>query len=1776
MYSPDTVQMDVLTSYGSHTDAEIEKAAVVLAAKGLFNRTDVSNDSITVDSKVFDHNAVSSLLIDTHAAASFPAVLDEDYVIRTKHNNNPTISGLETAALAGSSGLEFKVLSSTSALHDTNVKVSLSHLQSLYDTSIRADNDTEPSYNLKAEFDQTDANHHHQRAVNSEFNTKLAPYIGLSDVGTQSVSVVPDNVFNSTKAGGRAGFVGNSYTAKYAEPNQTDSLQGAGDITFTDITNHYQPSANSWNVELASNEEQTYEHGSFKIDNAPSTVAITAVAGTFPTYGNNVLPNLANLGVGSHNNGVNTSLPASMTLDDFKSLFSDDVLNSLKTGYKVSLGINSITNSGYKINDLTLFEQIDQSDLKDSLPYMRDLARNPHSINVTPGSVSMIAVDGNSSDATLSSLSINVNAGEKLDSSSAGVDGALKIDSRTPATRVANLTHSNLFSSALTVWYNGDSTNVNNYPVIDSQVELAENVSVRVEKIVHNTENLPTQEVLMNNGISALSYNVTNGPVNNLVNSSLVSFNASGLNTLAADEKVRVFEIGSQRVLTAVGKSLYADWDTTTNLPAGSSLSNMTVHGVMDNLVNDNTDYVHLRCKLTAKLLLDLSVNTYLPSNWTLNLQQGTTNLISSSVSAFNTISGLPLYNNAIMNNLPIYYRIKYETTTSTNSASSLLDMVTVEYSLNSNYTNATSFQIPQSNIDRSSISSTPDLITDVNPDTWEFVTGSYLSKEHKKLVQVVQSSTYSADFALPFGVYKNLIATVSDITDSRTFYAVQNLENGELLPSSSLLDVNAPSILYLLTVSESISTNSGSLTLEGIMNADDLKPYNAVIEGLSSSSPSWLAISDVISVDLFFRSENLFELIGTNLETDLQSDADVKLRIEPQQVGIPNIEISQSYLYIPFKPSPIDSIFSLRVLERTAAGLTDVLLNAQQNVTHLSGSNSFAAIGANWSSHSYTLSVEPQSNNTVISVKQGATTLFTITEANNMVFLGKRFVSASLYDIWASKRTINIGKDTAFFASNLSNVVSGEMILPNMSGVRVTNIVNKSTSPLGSFIAGELSPDTFAVNMIGDLSLLSSLLPLNNTNRVQQYVSSGLFSCILTLPKIRGYNQTNGDINSTLVQSYTLRRTGTQVSFTIGNSLFSQLLTSNLRKAMVNTVNALTDLLSRSNIDLGIKFTSNYSIPPSNCVLNLPVNVTGDSWTLEIENPNQSSISSITVPAGSSAVSNQKTMSLSGSLKDYGQDTVFTFSGSNALSSGAPLAFRSNRVKLTTSLFQHNNAKYEFVYSEGNTLVYKAAPSNLDAQDDLGNPMIYGGSWNLVETLVPVGSVGTNVEQGVVIGLLKVKQDPTKIRVSGSTSYLQIHAPRIVFECMSTKKDAINLLAVPYDYSALTSNDYKVKRILRYKSSKEYNPFASVVSNIDINGVNKSLAFNAVVSSGVNNIKFTYNEQPSLKDLLTTTTAVTRRVKVPGVVLRIERNYGRNPSVLQNTVLFEGPVTSISEVPDVVSRLVYCTRSVSNELYINIAQDPTVNGFPSGLAGFEEALQTTDKAKHYNINLKMDNPLWFSPSVNQIVFDINGNGFVHTLYSSHHVFDRASNENKIRVYKYESETDIDTHDVSVSGKLSKQTLSINFLTGRKYVDLLVPAFSFSDNANDISNYETLRRSIALPSVISWNNDTNFTEALKYHVAFGNSVTSAKLGSYFTVPDDAHRLIVHNMPDQVCVRNQFGLPTFRVSWLGVVKTPGLHTNRVDLSKGITSQQATIGNNNNNISLFSLAGAVSDI
>jgi hypothetical protein len=1773
-------KLDTLVKY-EVIAAESQKAAVALLVHGGVDRGSVQNNNLEIEGSQWRNQQISDTLCNTYQMSAHPAQLvDENSVLELSYAPNSDYNETYPSTVGGST-TDFKIEPSSTGLFDATILATISLPSAVFSDNILQGDATESLANVKAEFDQGDANVHTHNAMNSEHNTAHgATYNLFATRGDKPLALKEAHLFNTFGAAGSNGLSQNGFTAKFASTNSDGSLN------FTDISPSHQPNANHLLVEervLANQELTADDIGTFRVQQADSQVHVSLslnnISSSVSNIENGPLMNankVASLTNSTTNSDV--SLPQSLDHSNFMSLFSEEVRNSVRHSLKFTTTIQGSASSGYKVTledqliDNTrkqLIGAIDNSGLKDAPRYMEQYVNEPHSIEFVSGVVSM--VDGtNAVPATTPTIAVNQVAGEVLDSGKAGSHGQIVLECRNPLTRPTEVSGSASMNVAncLSVWYANDH-NVGTRPTIAAEFEQNPHLSARIQKVAQDSATLPTvhpTHSLKSSNSATLSY-YANGLVNTLLDGNIVTFN--NLNQIPND-RVRLFDINSSRKLVAEPESLYAGWDDTTNLGTGLN-TNFRVDAIMRNLIADNMTYSSFRTKLSPKKKGDLSLSAAIAgkSNWTLSTTGTNTDafLKPSSDNAFDLFGMLPNFSeNLVANFAPLYYKIELKTKTSSSMLGGLSDYVEILYADNANFTNATVQQINQTLLTRTQVAnSASTVITPVSDALWNFKASSEHSKENWELVAVERVSRYNVSFILRYSCFNNLQMGISNIRQTQNSYALRNKNTQQLSGLAALQEVESNDIPNLHVISESIRahTDGQVLSITGIMTSDDLRPFTAQIEGRNSSNV-WVAVSNIVHTDIFYGTDNIFEL--NNID-DQSSTPDVVLTIEYANLSQPDVVIDVqtiANLFIPFIQSPEDDVYTLKVFESTHANLNSVLGGTKDipNTDRLSLEDGYAAIPASqWVdalNTDYQLVVESVNNNKTLRIKKNNSDAFTIAVTGNTVFLGRRIVSLINGDAWRSARLLGSSSASSvlnevFFKASVAdgyNLVNPEsersLSIPNLQGIRYHRpgtSIDTTTFVSGDNLSFRVLADSAKVNMIGSITGSAEELgsTYNSGSLLFQYVNAepNLFSAKVTLPKFRGYPCV--DSSSNILQYYKIQRTGTSVTFKINKvgDVVSQVLTTNMAYGNSHTVNNLTGSAPGS-IDLGLEIPMLHSILPQGATTSYPVGVEGDSVIVEISNLNQPLTTGISVPSFATEVTNRRQHTVSSNLKNYGKDAAYTFSGANFSNTTRPLALRAKRVKLHTSSFSYDKLEYTIEYLEGDLKVYKASNLASDVQDDLGNPELYDTNdanvepsslkWTLIHTLKPEGletQSMPSVLTGFSKGRLTIRQDPTKVR-KPSVSLIQLHAPRVIFQKASSHSIDNVAPSIPYLESALVSSR-RIVREMRYRSDKTYNPFAVSVPIRDINNNDLSLSFPAQVRQGVNDIKFTFNSQRSLHELLTNSSVIRHGLTVPGVILKLESSIGFHPSVAGKETIWEGFVTSMPTAANILSNKVFVSsRLPDGGLKINIAQNPTVAGYPTGLDGFVQAWNTTVQSEFYGVNLTLGHVHWNSPT--PVHFDIHANGVLCNLYTVHDVYNSVTRTNKRRVYKYVGIGNIDHNDSTIF-----ETRSIAFSPSRQYMDFDVPEFDFNDDPESISNYNDKVKEIVIPSVLpAWVNDAGFNESLVIGFAFGNKKTATNLSHMlFSVPDNARKLVAMKYHDCYRVLGKFGQPIYRVNWNGV-------------------------------------------
>jgi photosystem II stability/assembly factor-like uncharacterized protein len=525
--------------------------------------------------------------------------------------------------------------------------------------------------------------------------------------------------------------------------------------------------------------------------------------------------------------------------------------------------------------------------------------------------------------------------------------------------------------------------------------------------------------------------------------------------------------------------------------------------------------------------------------------------------------------------------------------------------------------------------------------------------------------------------------------------------------------------------------------------------------------------------------------------------------------------------------------------------------------------------------------------------------------------------------------------------------------------------------------------------------------------------------------------------------------------------------------------------------------------------------------------------------------------------LKDYGQNDMYTFSGI-WYDTGRLMGIRPSRVKLNNTAYSYNTLSYKITLLASVVRLYKALnDSSAISFNWLGNPSIKGSQdgeivpsssdWVLKKTV-------NDLIAGFDIGTKNVYQDPNAIATL-KIVYIISTPPYYNFEQTSTDFCPV----IPYD----ASNQYVDNQTfisMPYISTSDgslnntFEPFAPSTTYTDINGNNTSVQNNVDL---LNNVRFNLLTAPSITNAIIAPDSTRYGIIVPGTNLTVNLYtglYNNTDSGNHTNPIWSGPVTSIPSTPDINNNaLIFRGRDASGSISFSALQYPADIGYPSGADGYEEIFKNDISSNWYNIDFNMGNSAWFNDNAPITYFDANAHGIKPTLYTVVDINNPLNQINKRRVYKYTTPSTIDI-DIS-GGQLSGyETFNMTF-ESRYYHDFDISKNNvFPDASGAIWKYNDLLNNTVIPDTnISWTLDASYSDTAYISWAFGNSITARNmLIALFGVQSDQQKWAYIQLEPFMRYLNQFNMQVGSVAWDGTVTAPLVNTRVVKLVPSLTN------------------------
>jgi len=1750
-----------------------------------WNSTDLSANLINTSAisnypsgTVTEYSVISSALTTDVSLNSYTTNISSNSCA----NNSYHFSSLNTSASYYESNYVFK----QNLIADCSDNQTGTYVRGTFNTSMDVTNPNSINNNNKKT----------QYAMQSRWNTRKGPYNnGLDTVGPDPTAITQDVSFNTLSAFAQygSGSTDADYKSYWYSCNGHD-----GSLRPHEIDASYQPIENNFFVkdrDLSDNDFSfniVDDVGIFRIQQPSNIIKTQVILGgddVARDISDNDLNNMPlfngyDLLVDSSKNLL--PVPGIMVDTKFKTLFNDEVYNTVADEWTFKIDISS-NEGGYDIDeDHPLMTDLVNTNLYDNPYYMENYVSNDHSIEFSNAGILIRATTGGDGDASVAStISIDLSNGETLNSSYAGVDGQIIMNTNTTLTRTTDLSNNDIIDNFMPrILYSNDG--VSGLTTLSDEEMENPYLAGMWQKVAEHSS-VTTYEYWLKKNNNAIMSLYTDELVDSKYQEN--DFDFSFNKTLFGDSDIRLWKITGSNNIIVNPQSLYADASYNTVVTTFATSGVLT--GLTDVLTNNN-----YRIVLTAKQKNNISLARAVEGVEGVEGSQGW-DLVYSDVSdiylktnsdqAFSRNNLVSVaFNDDVINyidesNNEIYYSYTYYSVQQSSSLGGLSDYVDISFNDGTKQQNITIQQTEMTRV----YDTSENIIVNVPDASYNF-TGSFYTKSAWQLVYVTINSTYKSTFPAHFGPFSNINLTVKDIIQVNKFYAIQHISNQQLAPYSALKHVHTDIIDYDKIYETIHATDGNTLTISGVFTKTDLKPFMSITQATDTNDVwSDLDLGVAIDTDVYYGL--------TNTETITQNGSHVNVNTIIEYTHAHDVgSLVQEKYYIPFVYDQSGNSFVLESFHADSSNLeskTDIASSEYlNNVEYLKLSNGYNNVKI-WDTNKYNLTITHDSTTTTftaIDTDTSSNTVFEISVLNNTIFLGTYIVSYIPQDYYRVERKLGGYDDDFDFSQNFITTnydMSCVDLAPLLQGVNIANtqkqtsttsggVINtdvtfinnlsESNAPkLGGYQSFRVLGDRMSINEVG-----STVSPTQAENELGtpeynsgsltfQYVSGANYSAGFTFPKYRGY------FSSTNNQIYTIDRDSTSVTFNIdgsNNSSLTDTLTSNMYYNEYFVVNNLRNSGGGGNLVANLNLTGsfNYSIPPESFVRTYQVTVKGDAVTVTINNQNYiGDATNIGVHVDATLVVDPKEYSVSMTLKDYGTNAAYTFSG-QWQGTEQLMAIRPSRVKLNNTAYSYDRFVYKIQQDSQPVRVYKALTGLSNSFNWLGNPKL-NGSQNYDE--LPPGTMWqshktytvSDIYDGINIGKKVVYQNPNLV-VGSKLVYIVSAPPYYKFDQI----DISNCPVIPYDYST----EYPSNKQVRYmpyidkttsELNHEFHPFYNT-SYLDINNLTTTVNSNPDL---LNDVKFTLTSPSSITAAIKDHKNTRYGIKVPGTNLTVFEYNGShpitNPGSHTNNPVWVGPVTSIPSTPNINNNaLIFRNRDVSGGIVFSALQYPASVGYPSGANGYEHVLRTDVSSNWYNIDFYMGNSSWFN-NYDDTYFNTDAHGIKPTLYTVVDLNNPDSQINKRRVYKYNSHMNIDI-DIS-NGKTSGfQTFNLSF-NSRSYHDFNIGMNNtFPSNENSQWLYNNLLGETKIQNnAIHWISDDSFSGTSIISWSFGNSNTSTQmLIELFSVQNNQNKWVYIHLLPFMRYMNQFNMQVGSVSWDGSVTAPLVSTRVIELAPAL--------------------------
>lgn len=1705
---------------------------------------------------------------------------------------------------------------------DSNVVSTLSVNEtstSIYDSIVRVKTTIEPvlySTNdaVEVTFDLENEHAALQYAVNSQYNTKLNIH-NMDNANVYTTYVEEDTDYNTEKAFGKnygqyissIDTEGKPVWTSYSGPSIEDKFVLTDNIAHKDENDNVVDFNNNDNIGIFKVsvfvDPKPFKTDLFLGENSQENVVSDSTIKTIPLFHEtNSLSNENQEKLIDTNPNANVDnskflLPSTdLSQEEMLSLIHSTNTAIMQPNFSFKVEISSNEDSGYSFADTTYdLVSIDDSELKDSLIYMKDWVDHDHSLTLTEGNLSL-ALDTNGMSSVIEEDVSFARQREKLPSGKAGVDGIISLNSHTLLTRHNTLSQSTGNNTQVAVYYTNE-TIPEGLSKVDDELCINRDVSFGWQKVMQATS-VESSTHFLRNANTTLNLvsgdNIINESFDSDINKFSYAFNSNNLPSESTNNNVELWKITSGLNLLSEPNKIVSDEDEILE-----GLNSSVVLKSATRAFNDEHREIRQQIKLKTQNQLNITSNIE-SRGWGTGLTEGTI-LQSSSTSAYSVIESLPTYDlslfygfmtNANTNTIP--YKLEYKTTNEASQLGSLSDFFEISYTYNGS---EKKFIIVENEMETLDLIKQDGQNVDVPLDEYSFVTTGtpVYTQERHKLVKNILRSTYRRRFKFPLGQYDNYELTTPLIRCETISYTVfvrltdTPVSGSKPSSLSRVRDTNNGGSYSKVYQTVTPVDSDDHLIIEGNLSKQDLKEVYVTTQSKNNDTNTWDNISEPVESSVFYSLEdepiiNDIKLEVSDVTMPGSNNVETILYVtEYEQSNNTEIvvKLNRPFYTIPLVIDYSANVFTLETfrtsLDRNELNNKTTLCSSNNDITAEELSEELSAKVLNidnlynvidedsWvhSPSDYKIVTSIVGNNITIKVVKSSdeqNAIITLEVKDNYIFVGTFLVSNIKKDVIRKRSLIGNEFEEVFVAAE-----------PDMSSFTITNgvYVNKINTaqllPLGAYQLFNLKQDLLNYNLVGG-SLGSSYESITSLGPFQwEEGEAGYYSDSFSLMKYRGYGHSSNTLQSSSInQDYTIVRPAINATFMITKPETEETFSQTYENIYAGQEVVVDELKRNSNdthpSDIGLKLTFNYSMPDDEEERVKPVDVEGDNVTIKIENPllNQGFVYNDITGRDTLRVQT----SVGKTLKDY---NIYTFDGESHAYRyySGPMRIRSSRVKL---LSNHENNEFtddkmiysiKWKYSNDDTLVIVSKATITNPENDVlnfvGDPEVIGvnedSSW---EDVIKTMSLSQAKETGVNIGVhnIKLKGDAEIVPID----YYYVSSPAYYkYETMSTA----NNITLPYNYaSQFVSN--RVTRYVPYMTKDDVTPFRDITYSDMLNNPHAVVTNNEYVND---NMTFKIRDPREYADLHFEPSNVKNEIKFFGSHMKIDilKNNNDGLGLVLVKSIYDDYITDL--VNDLDNHITLVPSEIDSGIKFMIRQPISQIGYNNDEEDdFVSYYNTTDKSKWFQFKFTLSNVNMFSQT--DMTFNmLAGPGTYPLLYTVKDLLSYDSPEILYRrVYKYESDTCIDP-SMDFDSDLQPMKTSLLFRT-RKYLDIPASMLSSSNNFN-LGRFSDMLESITIPSSIQWENDcafNNLNTNVKVSLLYGDTQVSKDFRRECFYVNDTETVftLIHYSPFITMV-NQVGMPLYNVQWNGLLKVPEVLSESFVLSNGRSRNVITSDN-----------------